>query len=141
MSEKHAGGRPSKYTDDLPQKMLDYFNIIPFTINEDGMPSVQKFPSFARFSLMIDVTPQTLNEWQKATIKNDEGETVPQYPEFSSAYKKCKAAQEAYLYECGLAGVTDKTFTIWATKTLLGHREVQQIELSEKVQDDGSDEW
>ena len=141
MTDKHAGGRPPKYTDDLPDKMLDFFNIESFYINEDGQPVVSKFPSFARFSLTVDITQQTLNVWQKETTKNNKGETVLKYPEFSSAYKKCKAAQEAYLYECGLAGVTDKTFTIWATKTLLGHREVQQIEISEKVKDSGGEDW
>ncbi|WP_293138544.1 hypothetical protein, partial [Moritella sp.] len=37
-----------------------------------------------------------------------------------------KLYQEAYLYENGLIGAIDKTFGIWATKVILGHKEPEK---------------
>jgi len=122
MSESNAG-RPSKYKPEYNQDLINYFNVDPYYMDSDNKPVVGKFPTMARFALNCGVHVDTLHEW--AHGKDKKGNL--KHPEFSETYKKAKLFQEAYLYEAGLAGVIDKTFGIWATKTILGHREPDKV--------------
>lgn len=140
MTEKLHGN--SKYNEKYNQELIDFFNVDPF-VYEDGKVVPSKFPTLCRFALNCGVHTDTLYEW--AHGKNKDGDL--KHPEFSVTYKKAKLFQEAYLYEAGLAGVIDKTFGIWATKTLLGHKEPEKTDtvilkgsLSSLVDDAAEDE-
>tara|TARA_R110000787_G_scaffold51048_1_gene121159 strand:- start:114 stop:542 length:429 start_codon:yes stop_codon:yes gene_type:complete len=123
MTDKSNTGRPTKYKDRFIQDLTNYFNVESFTLDSDNKPIPSKFPTLARFALNCDVHTDTLYEW--AHGKDADGDL--KHPDFSVAYKKAKLYQEAYLYESGLAGTIDKTFGIWATKTILGHREPDKV--------------
>ncbi len=121
--EKNKGGRPSKYKEEYNEAMINFFDVNPYEVVTHGDKTLPaRFPTFARFALSIGVCVDTLWEWAYGTDK--EGKL--KHPNFSETYKKAKQYQEAYLYEAGIGGVIDRTFGIWATKTLLGHREPEK---------------
>jgi len=122
MANSSKMGAPTKYDDKFVVDLISYFDVESYVVDEDGRKTVSKFPTMARFALNCGVHVSTLHDW--ATQKGEDGELLK--PDFSEAYKKAKLYQEAYLYECGLAGAIDKTFGIWATKTILGHREPEK---------------
>ena len=122
MADSSKKGAPTKYEDKFVGDLISYFDVESYVVDEDGRKTVSKFPTMARFALNCGVHVSTLHDW--ATQKGEDGELLK--PDFSEAYKKAKLYQEAYLYECGLAGAIDKTFGIWATKTILGHREPEK---------------
>lgn len=121
-------GQPTKYRKEYPEQLIEFFDVESFTIVNDK-PLASKFPTMARFALNLGVHIDTLHEWKNKTDENDK----LVHPEFSEAYKKAKLYQEAWLYENGLAGVIDRTFGIWTTKVMLGHKE------PEPARDDNSD--
>lgn len=120
---ENIGGRPSKYKERYNSEMIDFFDVEAAFMEEKGgkiYPS--RFPTLARFALNIGVHTDTLYEWAHGRYKDKR----LKHPTFSVTYKKAKLYQEAYLYENGLLGAIDKTFGIWATKTILGHREPER---------------
>ncbi len=120
---KNKGGRPSKYKEEYNQAMIEFFDVNPYevqVIDDKAYPA--RFPTFARFALSIGVCTDTLWEWAHGRTSED----ALKHPEFSDTYKKAKEYQEAYLYEAGISGLIDRTFGIWATKTLLGHKEPEK---------------
>ena len=121
--KKNIGGRPTKYKESHNKDMIDFFDVDATYIDEvEGKLIPAKFPTLARFALNIGVHTDTLYEW--AHGKYECGRL--KHPTFSVTYKKAKLYQEAYLYENGLIGAIDKTFGIWATKVILGHKEPEK---------------
>jgi len=95
--------------------------------NEKGSEVVPvKFPTLARFAVMIGVTRETLHDW--ATSKNED-ESL-KYPDFSYAYKKAKEYQEAILVEGALAGAFQANFSIFTAKNVLGWRDKVEQEIT-----------
>tara|TARA_R110000868_G_scaffold116596_1_gene310189 strand:+ start:136 stop:585 length:450 start_codon:yes stop_codon:yes gene_type:complete len=67
--EKHAGGRPSKYTADAPERIVQY--------GKQGM-------CMAEMACEFDVTRETLYEWARV------------HPEFSDSLERAQEASESY---------------------------------------------
>ena len=128
MAKPKKMGAPTKYKPEFCNQLIKFFDVESYTI-EDGKMIPSKFPTLARFALNINIHTTTLHDWSVAT--DQDGNIL--LKDFSFAYKKAKLYQEAFLYEAGLAGAIDKTFGIWATKTILGHRE------PEREQDNNND--
>lgn len=122
-------GAPTKYKEEYNESMISFFDTNPFDII-DGKLTPSKFPTLARFALNIGVHTDTLYEWAHGKDKTNK----LKHPEFSVTYKKAKLYQEAFLYEAGLVGAIDRTFGIWATKTILGHKEPER-EQTDKGED------
>lgn len=118
---KKKMGAPTKYKEEFCEELISFFDVESFTV-EGGKTIPGKFPTVARFALNIGVHVTTLHDW--ATAKDKKGNI--KLPDFSYAYKTAKLYQEAYLYEAGLVGAIDRTFGIWATKTILGHKEPER---------------
>lgn len=129
-------GRPSKYNQDIPKKMVDWF--IEMT-KKDGtwlnkttyIPP--KLPTFERFAVFeMDICMDTLQEWR----------TV--YPEFSGAYQKCKAIQKDHLNEYGMNGLYNASYTKFVAMNITDMREKvetkteskNEIKLSYNLDDD-----
>lgn len=119
-------GRPTIYTDDLPQRLRDYFDVPANDIEEsvDEVGNVRRkvvareMPSLAGFCCMLKIHRQTLLEWG-AKVK-----------EFGDAIKEAKDHQERILIANGLLGATNPAMTIFVLKNLAGYRDQQSIEHS-----------
>lgn len=125
------GGRPTLYTDDMPNKLLDYFDIPPFRtetqevydkkaqeVRTITVTVANELPTLAGFASVIGVHRDTLNQWEKS------------HPEFSDAVKRAKAHQERILVSNGLSDRYNSTMTIFALKNLADWKDRQQTEHS-----------
>lgn len=81
-----AGGRPSKYNEDVLETARDY--IINFADHDDIIPSI------AGLACVIGVCRDTVHEWAKDENK----------PEFSDIIRQLSTAQERKLLNGGLSG-------------------------------------
>lgn len=128
------GGRPTKYDEKYCQQLVDFFDREPNEQTEVEGRVVFKacrLPTFERFAYSIGVHRETLLNW------------VDKHPAFFDAYKKAKDLQKDIIIQNGLVGGYDKTFAIFTAKNVTDMKDKvdQSIELSDKVQDDGSNEW
>jgi hypothetical protein len=93
--------RPTDYTDDMPQKLMDHFSIPLYKEVFEEVASggrvvkIKKtkpnsMPTFERFAVNIGVTHNTLRNW------------CTQHPQFFSAYAACKDIQKDFIVEHGL---------------------------------------
>jgi hypothetical protein len=113
---KHPGGRPSLYKPEYCKQLIEYFSATAVSHDDRGNVIAGTFPTLARFSANIGVHRETLIEW------------CDKYPEFSDAYKKAKALQEANLVEGTLAGAYQSTFAIFTAKNVIGWRDKTETE-------------
>lgn len=159
-----TAGRPTKYTDDLPEKMLAYFDIDdPFdtfiteethSVAKSGATKdvvkkkmiAKKLPTFERFAHEIGVHYDTLREWATA-VTNPEAEPEKQelkYPEFSEAYKRAKFLQKEFLIQNGLQGLYPAASFIFVAKNITDMVDRQTIEHQDKdlvEKRDAVDNW
>jgi hypothetical protein len=87
MTEKHPGGRPSKYTPELLENCRKY---VYGGWEECG----DLIPSIAGLACELQVSRETLHQWAKDEKK----------PEFSDMYKDLLSFQERKLISGGLSG-------------------------------------
>lgn len=149
---KGVTGRPTKYTDDMPDRLIAYFNVteaFEARLDDNGktIMTPAKFPTLARFAVEQGVCRDTLHHW--ATEKGEDGELVR--PAFSDAYARAKDFQEALLVEGGMAGAFQHTFAVFTAKNILGWSDKQDLShtspdgsmsprpLTDFYPDDGSD--
>jgi len=124
--EKNKGGRPTKYTDDMPDKIIKFFDWEPFVMKgKDNRPTACVLPTLAGFARSIGVNKDTLHEWSKESNKE-------KYPGFSDAKKRIKAMQEDILITNGLMGLYDKSFAIFTAKNILRWSDRQEIDHTTK---------
>lgn len=133
---KHPGGRPSKYKPEFIPQMIDFFSIEPSRMEEGHMGAMverpNRLPTFERFASNIDVTVDTLLNWNKS------------FPEFLGAYKKCKQMQKDFMVQNGMSGLFNAAFTKFVAiniTDMVDKSEVDQnvnvVKLPEVTLDDG----
>lgn len=121
---KRGRGRPSKYTEDMPEKLIKYFSAEPYFDSEKeiatskGVVTVtiqeaSDFPTLAGFAIECEVDRDTLKEWAKV------------HKDFSAAYKRAKEYQERFLTVNAMKGLINPTFAIFTAKNVLGWRDVR----------------
>lgn len=153
-SQTHAQGRgrPSKYSDDLPDLLLDYFNeylqnpsrqeITERTVKyyQDGKvkEKFEKFKNVSRepptlfgFGLKHKINYRTLLRWSKERIGTapDKGEPDNRplrYPDFCRAYKLTKDFQTEFFLKVGMAGSAPPVFTMFSMKNMVGWRDATE---------------
>ena len=104
------GGRPTKYEDTLPLKLLKHF---------ESEIKAGRLPFFSRFARTIaNVCEDTAIEWTK------------KHPEFSEAYKKAKDVQKEFLIESALTGKFDRTFSIFTAKNITDMRDKHETDIT-----------
>lgn len=81
---KHAGGRPTKYSSDVFNKIEEYLDMCS--------REQTKLPSVEGLAIYLDVNKTTLFEWDK------------KYPEFSNSLKKLADKQKEQLIDDGMYG-------------------------------------
>lgn len=100
---KHAGGRPTKYTENMPERVLEYLKECQDEYDEFHKTRGEKSDSFERvltvklpttygFAKFIGVDETTIYEWEK------------NHPLFSQSLDKIKAEQRQRLLQKGLSG-------------------------------------
>ena len=75
--EGYVTGRPTKYRDEMPRRVLDYI---------DRCDKAGTLPTIAELSLEIDVSKETINVWRKE----------PEKVLFSEALKRLESKQEHF---------------------------------------------
>jgi hypothetical protein len=114
--------RPTKYTEDFPDKLLDFFNVEldrevakecagkdgPFNIIETRP---NRLPTVEGFCASIPISKSTLHEWVKI------------YPELSNALSKCKAMQMNHLIQHALEGTYNAGFAKFLAQNISEYRE------------------
>lgn len=116
-TEKHAGGRPTNYSNEIREKALEYITV---TVDEtiEGKTKVN-LPSIEGLASYIDVNRDTVYEWCKV------------YPEFSDIIEKLKEKQVKSLINNGLQGTYNPTIA----KVLLarqGYRDAIDTDVTTK---------
>ena len=64
------GGRPSKYTDDMPRRLIEFFNREAFEVETVEGKEIRRpctFPTLARFAVEQGVSRETLHSWAHDT--------------------------------------------------------------------------
>lgn len=108
-AQKPKMGRPTKYTPEICQRMVDYFNTELYEIKQKKVKSkfgetIQEYavpcrlPTFERFSVLEDLANSTIKLWRE------------KHPDFSAAYEKCKNIQKEILMHHGLTGNYNAAF-------------------------------
>lgn len=108
-SKKPTLGAPTKYTEDVPQRMIDFFNVPLLKIEKveamtkNGVVSVNEIvanelPTIERFCADLMIHKSTLLEW------------VKKYPLLSDAYGIAKQCQKNHLLQNGLSGRYNSAF-------------------------------
>ena len=128
-------GRPTKYHPDIVQKMIDYFDIEPYTveITENEVTGeitrkkiISNLPTKAGFAAKSRVSRDTFNAWATATDKDGN----LKYPDFSAAYKTISDYQEHILVTNTLNGSYKENFAKFLAKNYLGFRDNAELTVS-----------
>lgn len=103
-------GRPTKYTPELCEQLVEYFDCEPFMEVERENPKTgskyyervpTELPTFERFAHQIGVSVSTLHNWKS------------EHPEFMEAYTRAQQLQKDILVQNGLNRLYDARFTMF----------------------------
>lgn len=125
----HPGGRPTKYTEDMPSKVDEYLAECKIWWDEFHKTRGEKSDTYERivrvklpmiegFAEFIDVSKDTLYEWAKI------------YPKFSDALAKITRQQHNMLAEGGLAGYFSPVITKLMLSNNHGYREKSEQDIT-----------
>jgi len=92
MKNKHPGGRPTKYTPEVIERLNEYL--------EFAIPENQEIPTVEGIALKLGVNKTTLYEWAKT------------HEEFSNALEELKMKQKESLTKIGIFGGKEINATI-----------------------------
>lgn len=129
LSERHAGGAPTKYRPEYVEQMIKYFNVSISTevATDSGVKMVAtELPTLAGFCCELEICRDTLNAWLNAT--NEDGSKL--WPEFSVAYRRSKEYQQKILVANTLNGKYNAQFAKFVAQNLLEWRESKDVVIS-----------
>jgi len=118
VTKRNKGGRPTSYTEDMPERLLSHFRVDIGEIIKHNFTTAGKsnsrinaaaLPSMTKFCEEVGVTNTTLHEWRRV------------HPEFSLAYTHARAMYEELLVTLGLS--MNNTFTVFMLKANFGWRD------------------
>lgn len=147
------GGRPSKYKEEFPEKLLQFFEdylrepntkecieeITKYYKDGGEKEVIKKYkvipkgvPTLFGFARSIGVDYHTVNRWQKERIgeapEAGQKDTRPlRYPEFCQAYKLAQHFQTEYLIRVGIGGTAPSAFAIFTAKNMIGWRDKNEL--------------
>jgi hypothetical protein len=126
-------GRPTKYTEEMPARAIEYFSRAPFKYatndkgetltDKNGQPFevVEDFPIIEGLADYLGIVKDTLYQW------------VKEHPDFSDSIKACRDKQKNFLIQQGLHGRYDRTFAIFVAKNCTDMHDQRQIEHSGRI--------
>ncbi len=109
-SKKPKPGAPTKYKDDIPKKMIDFFNRPLMKAQQVEMLTktgqiklvtemvANELPTIEKFCCDLMISKDTLHQW------------IKKYTELSDAYAFAKQAQKNHLLQNGLSGNYNGSF-------------------------------
>jgi hypothetical protein len=124
-----AHGKPCKYIPEYCQKLIDFFNIEPYTevyaMSKDGKSVFKEripnnLPLIGRFATTIGIGKSTIWSWSE------------RYPEFKAALEIAHDMQEYILVTNSLMGLYSPAASIFAMKNLIGWRDKIESEQTVK---------
>lgn len=156
-------GRPSKYKEEFPASLLDYFN--EYLLNPSSQQIVERtvkfYPDgrekerFEKFKTASRGVPTVFGwclkhkisysvvkgRWLKARIgpvpEKGEADRRPfKHPEFVSAYKLVHEFQKEFILTAGMSGAAPSNFAMFAAKNMIGWRDATEQRIVDK---DGKD--
>jgi len=104
-------GRPTKYREDMPQRVLNYV---------DEAFATGKIPTIQGLSCVLEVDEDTIGNWGK------------KYPSFFGAVKRLKQSQADNLQNKGLRNEFNPTMCIFLLKNNHGFTDRQNIDITSK---------
>lgn len=131
-SQKHPGGRPTKYDPSFVQKVDEYLDSIR---GNDGNFKEGVLPGVEDFAVYLGVDDDTINTWSKAREKDENGNKTKKlkYPEFSAAIKRLKSIQKRQLVNDGLYNKgANSIFAMFLLKANHGMIETQHVDHTTK---------
>ena len=119
---KKPSGRPTLYTDDMPKRLIDFFDreitvkkqkeiIGKFGPEIIEVEEACELPTFEAFARKTKVNVDTLKEWRD------------KHPIFSAAYKTAKELQKNILIQNGIQGRYQTAFSIFTMKNCTDWRD------------------
>jgi hypothetical protein len=115
-------GAPIKYTQEVPKKLIEFFDRDLFIQNIDGKAVPNRLPTIERFCANINIATSTFYEWNK------------KYPELSSAFKMAKQMQKDQLIQLSLIGAYKEGFAKFVAINVTDMKD--RIETSHSVSED-----
>lgn len=148
---KQGRGRPSKYREEYPDLLLQYFGealkdpistlVVERTTKyyTDGKvketfermkPIAKPVPTLFAFALKHGISYRVLNKWANERMpgfdKPEKGQVDRRpyrYPDFVHAYKMAVHFQTEFLNAAGMSGAAPSPFAIFAAKNMIGWRD------------------
>lgn len=128
-------GRPTAYTPDIPERIVDYFDVEHTDILVHNMTTaeksnykmaISKLPSMVGFCKSIGITTATLHLWMSKNSSLDpvEKETL------TAAYKHARTLYESLLITMGM--VTGNGFIPFMLKCNFGWRDNEEVKSDEQ---------
>lgn len=119
---KDKGGRPTKYTEDIPARMLDFFQSFEYTKETtDGKITSGEYPTFEEFFVEhLHISTEQISDYKK-------------YDEFSRAYTACQAIQKKFLIGHSLKGRYKEnfaTFILRANHKMYDRPDHEEVDLT-----------
>lgn len=125
-------GRPLTYTDDVPDRLVDYFDrdvedfiVHNFTTAEKSNYRVKPIPTLAGFCRELGIAPVTLHRW----MSSESGLTDEQRGQLSNAYSRARTLQENIVTQIGM--MTNGTFAAFMLKCNFGWRDNTEVKTDE----------
>jgi hypothetical protein len=116
--EKRSVGAPVKYTDEVPSRLLKFFDREPFQ-EIDGKKMPAFLPTVERFTFEIGIAVSTFYEW------------VKKYPELSKAFEVAKALQKNQLMQLSLLGFYKEGFAKFVAVNITDMRDKQDVSVED----------
>ena len=122
VTERNKGGRPTSYTEDMPEALLSFFrvdidDIIKHNLTAAGKSNIRidpkHLPSMIKFCESVGIHQSTLHEWRS------------KHTEFSEAYAQARQLYEQMILDIGFA--TNSTFATFMLKANFGYRDNTEI--------------
>lgn len=116
-------GRPTKYTEDFPQKLIDFFNI-PEIKKQGGKVVAEEYPMVVDFCLQEDISNDTFFRW------------VKEHKAFSDAYSKVKKIQEKFLVKNSIQNRYNPYFAQFVLMNNHGWTKEERVEQTQTIKVD-----
>lgn len=125
-------GRPTKYTDEMPQSLVDFFSVdldrvvVEEIASQGQAVSVTKvkpnrFPTFERWCANQRISKQTMHTWTQ------------KHPEFMDAYNEAKQLQKDFLLQHGLDGSYNSGFAKFVAINCTDMSDKVEVEQSSEI--------
>lgn len=127
-------GRPLTYTDDIPERLTDFFDkdfadYVEHNFTTAGKSNyrIKPIPTLAGFCRELGIAPVTLHRW----MSPESGLNEKQRDELCNAYTRARALQENIVTQIGI--MTNGSFAAFMLKCNFGWRDNTEVKTDSEV--------